>query len=263
MTTTTRDVPTTMLPYRKQGEIDYASLDFDPFELEPLPEGMEQNPIIKEILDLMEARFTDLGRRPDTFLDTNTDLCYDRGNLNVRVKPDVYLAFGVDQLAIRKRALYLPWEAGKVPDWVLEVGSKSTGSIDVARKPLIYARIGVIEYWRFDPSGGEHHGGPLYGGRLAEGVYQPVPLTTEPDGILKGYSEVLKLSLCWDEGWPLLYDPATGSYLENRRQEKDAREEAEARAAFAEARIAEEQSARRAAEARISELEELIHRLAP
>lgn len=263
MTTTANVAPTEMLPYRRQGEIDYDSLDFDPFELEPLPEGMEQNPIIKEILDLMEARFTDLGRRPDVFLDTNTDLCYDPANLNVRVKPDVYLSFNVDQLAIRKRALYLPWEAGKVPDWVLEVGSKSAGDIDVARKPLIYARIGVPEYWQFDPSGGEHHGRPLAGGRLSGNGYQPVPLTTEPDGILKGYSEVLRLSLCWDEGWPLLYDPATGTYLESRRQEKAAREDAEARAAYAEARIAEEQSARRAAEARIRELEERLRRLEP
>ena len=73
----------------------------------------------------------------------------------------------------------------------------------------------------------------------------------------------MRLSLCWDGGWPLLYDPATGRYLENRRQEKAAREEAEARAAAAEVRIAEERSARRAAEARIRELEERIRRLDP
>ena len=38
---------------------------------------------------------------------------------------DVYLAFGVNTHAIRERRLYLPWEAGKPPDWVLEVASVS------------------------------------------------------------------------------------------------------------------------------------------
>ena len=59
------------------------------------------------------------------------------------------------------------------------------------------------------------------------GQYQPVELTTEPDGILKGYSEVLGLSLCWDKGWPRFYDPSTGQYLENWREERAARHAAE------------------------------------
>ena len=35
---------------------------------------------------------------------------------------------------------------------------------------------------------------------------------------LKGYSDVLGLSICWDEGWPHLYDPSAGTHLENWRQ---------------------------------------------
>ena len=77
------------------------------------------------------------------FLDTDTNICYDRSNLNVRVAPDVYITFGVDDRAIRPRKIYLPWEVGKVPDWVLEVASESTSRVDVQRKPGIYARIGV------------------------------------------------------------------------------------------------------------------------
>ncbi len=128
----------------------------------------------------------------------------------------MYLAFGVDAAAIRPRKLYLPWEVGKPPDWVLEVASSSTGRVDTGRKRTIYARIGVPEYWRFDPTvEGAYHGARLAGERLVDGVYRPLPLTIEPDGILKGYSPVLGLSLCWDEGWTRLYDPATGSYLES------------------------------------------------
>ena len=145
--------------------------------------------------------------------------------------------FGVDANAIRPRKLYLPWEVGKPPDWVLEVASESTGRQDVNRKPAVYAQIGVSEYWRFDPSGGNYHGQPMSGAQLVNGTYQPVELTTAPDGVLKGYSPVLQLSLCWDEGWPRLYDPSTGAYLESWREVQAARAQAEARAAAAEAEL--------------------------
>ncbi len=38
-------------------------------------------------------------------------------------------------------------------------------------------------------------------------------MTTEPDGILKGYSNALGISLCWGDGRPRIYNPATGEYL--------------------------------------------------
>ncbi len=219
---------TSMLPYLRQGDIDYASLDFNPDVSEHPVDSMEQNDQMDEIIGLLRSHFTAFGSRPDVFLSRETNICYDRSNLNVRISPDVYLVFGVDAQAIRPRRLYLPWEAGKPPDWVLEIASESTGRDDVIRKPAIYARIGVPEYWRFDATGGDYHGQPMSGSRLVGELYQPIELSTEPDGILKGYSEVLGLSLCWDEGWPRFYDPATGAYLENWRQEREARMEAEA-----------------------------------
>ena len=224
------------LPYNKQGEIDYASLGFDPGVLERPPDHMEQELELFEIRNILHVHVTELDSRPDIFMSSNTNVCYDQHNLNVRVAPDLYLAFGVDAEAIRPRRLYLPWEVGKPPDWALEVASDSTRRQDVERKPGIYARIGVPEYWRFDPSGGRYYGAPLYGGRLADGEYQAIELTTEPDGVLKGYSEVLELSLCWDDGWPRFYDPATGTYLEDWRETLAARADAEARAAEAIAR---------------------------
>ncbi len=223
-------LPYEMLPYRK-GDVDYGGLNFNPDLVDVPPDHMEQSLEQEEIIWLLRARFTDFNRRPDVFLDRDSNICYNPRDLNVRVSPDVYLAFGVDAQAIRPRKLYLPWEAGKVPDWVLEVASESTARADVNRKPNIYAQIGIPEYWMFDPTGGRYHrqrmdgGGfrpqPLYGGRLVDGRYQPIELTTEPDGILKGYSEILELSLAWDEGWPRFYDPATGGYLENWRQERE------------------------------------------
>ena len=252
MTTTALAPVTGMLPYVQQGEIDYASLDYDPDERELPPDAMEQELAVQEILGLLASRFTDFGQRPDTFLSSNTILCYDPRNLNVRVAPDVYLAFGVDAQAIRPRKLYLPWEVGKPPDWALEVASASTAREDTGRKREIYARIGVPEYWRFDPTTeGRYHGERMAGERLVNGEYQPIELTTEPDGILKGYSPVLELCLCWDDGWPRLYDPATDTYLTNWRQER-ATHQAE-RDAF--------EAERDAYESRISRLEAALRRL--
>ena len=150
---------------------------------------------------------------------------------------------------------------GKPPDWVLEIGSASTGREDVGRKRQIYARIGIPEYWRFDPTEkGEYHGQRLAGDRLVAGVYEPIELTTAPDGLLKGYSEILGLSLCWAGGWPRLYDPATDTYLENWREVWDAREAERTAREVAEAQAAVEQAARLAAEARIRQLEAELRR---
>ncbi len=107
MTATAITAPT-MLPYVRQGTIDYARLDFDPNEPVRKPDAMEQNPQLLEIFGLLSAHITDFNRRPDVFLDANTIICYDRRNLNVRISPDVYLAFGVDAQAIRPRKIYLP-----------------------------------------------------------------------------------------------------------------------------------------------------------
>ncbi len=274
MTTTAPASAPTMLPYHEQGAIDYARLDFDPNEPVLKPDAMEQNLQLQEILGLLRAHVTDFNRRPDVFLDANTILCYDPRDLNVRVSPDVYLAFGVDARAIRPRKLYLPWEVGKPPDWVLEIASSSTGREDVGRKRDLYARIGVPEYWRFDPKEGEYHGQKLAGDRLVDGEYQPIELTTAPDGILKGYSDVLELCLCGDDNWPRFYDPAMDTYLETWQQERAARRAAEAQAASeqadrlaeraarqaAENRAASEQAARAAAEARIRQLEAELRR---
>ena len=254
MTTTVPTPAITMLPYQRQGEIDYARLDFDPHKLVLKPEAMDQEQPIHAILSLLASRFTNFGQRPDTFLSSNTIICYDPRDLNVRVSPDVYLAFGVDTQAIRQRKLYLPWEVGKSPDWVLEIGSASTGREDVGRKRDLYAHIGVPEYWRFDPTEeSDYHGAKLAGDRLVSGEYEPIELTVAPDGLLKGYSDLLKLSLCWDAGWPRFYDPATGTYLESWQEVWDAREAAEAQAAV-------EQAGRLAAEARIRQLQAELRR---
>ena len=261
MTTTT----TSMLPYNQGEDIDYAGLDFDPDQPKAL--SMYQDYVLQRFPYILAVRFPDLYRSSSNFLSVNTIICYDRNNLNVRVQPDYYLAFGVDAWAIRRRRLYLPWEVGKPPDFVLEIASDTTARNDIGNKRRIYAQIGIPEYWRFDPTGGDLYGEQLAGEQLVEGEYRPFELTTQPDDVLKAYSPALGLYLCWDNGMLYFYDPATRSYLRDYEQEQAAREAAEAAReaaeaaqAAAEAALRAERDAREADRNRIRQLEEELRR---
>jgi hypothetical protein len=54
-------------------------------------------------------------------------------------------------------------------------------------------------------------------------------LTAEPDGILKGYSPALRLSLCGLDGMLKFYNHETNTYLRNLVQTQAALTQAEAR----------------------------------
>ena len=79
-----------------------------------------------------------------------------------------------------------------------------------------------------DPSGGRYYKFPLKGFKMVDGKYQEIDLTTEPDGVLKGCSDVLGVSVAWDDGVPRLYDHASGMYLESVKDMRRARRAAEA-----------------------------------
>ena len=220
---------TTKLAYQIESVIEYDKLGFDPDEPEPLPDAMFQYPIFQEVFHILDTHITNLYPSEAVFRSSNTFICYDQTNLNVRVSPDFYVAFGVDSLAIKQRKIYLPWEVGKPPDFVLEVASESTAQQDMIAKRQIYAQIGIPEYWRFDPTGGDYYGQPLAGDRLVNHTYEPMELTAEPDGILKGYSPALRLSLCGLDGMLKFYNHETSTYLRNLVQTQAALTQAEAR----------------------------------
>ena len=161
--------------------------------------------------------------------------------------PDFIFARHIsDPERVIRRNGYVISEVGKPPDLVLEVGSRSTGRRDYTVKCEGYAALGIREYWRFDPSGGDHHDVPLAGDALVDGEYVPVEIVDESDGRHWGYSEVLGLELWWEEGELRFRDPVSGQFLltpeglaADRLAERAARETAENRAGDAEARVAE------------------------
>ena len=167
--------------------------------------------------------------------------------------PDLLIAFDVDPQAVIARNGYVISEHGKPPDFVLEIGSARTGRRDITVKRVGYAAFGVTEYWRFDPSGGRYHRAHLGGDLLVNGEYQPLPINWISDEHYHGYSAVLNLDLCWEEGQLRWYDPVVRRYLPSF-------DEVQAAQIAAEAQRDAERDARLAAEARIHQLEEQLGR---
>ena len=143
--------------------------------------------------------------------------------------PDLMIAFNVDRAeAIRVQGIAID-DVGKPPEFVLEIASKSTARNDYTRKRLAYARYGVPEYWRFDPTGDRRYPEPLAGDRLVEGGYQPIPVERAGEDLYRGYSAVLNLDLCWERGELRWYDPASQAYILTHNDERAGRIAAEAR----------------------------------
>ena len=192
------------------------------------------------------------GGRRDVYVSGDLLLYYEEGNPRVSIAPDVFVVFGVED---RQRPNFKLWEEGRAPAFVLEVTSPSTWRDDLGRKRSVYARLGVREYWQYDPSG-EHLPSRLQGERLTRSGYVRQPVATATDGTLMLRSETLGLELRAAPGREMRFrDPTTGDDLrshaeeaEGRLAEAAARSAAETRAAAAETRAA-------AAETRVAELE--------
>ena len=202
----------------------------------PREPDMEQWQSATSFDAMLEAHFA---HRNDVLISGAGYLRHDPRNEMEQFVPDCVVAFGVDPKAIVSRNGYVIGHAGKPPDFVLEVASRSTARRDYTVKREGYAGYGVREYWRFDHTGGQFHDAPLAGDALTGEEYTPIPINRDPDGLLWGRSEVLELDVCWDEGTLRLRDPATGRFLptpEEWRSELDAERE---RAETAEARAAE------------------------
>ena len=214
-----------------------ATIDYPDSDGKPMAENDAQ---LAAILYAIGALRVYYGARADVYVSGDLLIYYEEGNPRVSVAPDAFVAFGVED---RVRMSYKVWEEGKGPDFVLEVASRSTWREDVETKPAVYARLGVREYFLYDPTG-EHLSPRLRGYRLVGGEYEGEPVVESIDRTLALRSETLGLELRAKGGEVRFRDPATGQDLLSHREEHAAR--------------AREAAARCAAEARAAELEALL-----
>ena len=215
------------------------TLDPDaPDDLEPLPDAMQQLTSVIESILVLRQFF--LGRR-GVLVDGDTPVYYlDPEGRQRIVRPDCYVALGVDPIAVRRRNGYFIERVGRPMAFALEIASESTFQNDLGPKRELYARLGIGEYWRFDGTGGEYYGEPLVGETLLEGAYHRLPIHQGSGGHPWGHSPTLGLDLCGEPERLRFFDPASGVYLRN---------------------LAEAEAARQAAEAKVERLTEELRRL--
>ena len=233
------------IPTRSQEEIDYPSSDGQP---------MAETPLHGEA---MVSAWQELTRhfalRADVVVGMNMLFYYEEGHPAARFAPDVYVAVGAPK---RKRRTYKVWEEPVPPTFVLEVSSKGTWLEDMGNKKALCAKLGVSDYFVFDPEG-EYLEPRLQGFHLSAGQYQPA--AAAPDGSLEIRSLELSVRI---EGEVLRFtDMNSGrelvhtSELEQRAERETRLRQEEARLRQQEARLRQQEAQRlRDAEAEIERL---------
>ncbi len=240
-----------------------------PFQEEYLPESdgkpMAETDLHRLLMIALLHALEEFFRvNPLVYVSGNIFIYYpDEAGVLQSVAPDIFVVFGV---AKGERRIYDLAEEGKAPEVVIELTSRSTKVEDLVTKHYIYGRLGVREYFLFDPYC-ETVQPALTGFRLKGGEYVPITGT-------RLHSEALGLDLVSEQGLLRLYDPKTGQRLRTPKEteaefrdalkrltrEFKARQKAEAKAAAAQAKATQELAARQAAEAKAAE--ELLKRKA-
>ena len=131
---------------------------------------------ILELLGCLRTLFFPRGRT-DVHCAADMFLYYEEGNPKANKSPDVMVTFGIDGTDLRRT--FKTWVEGTAPHVIFEITSDSTWKIDVYEKPLLYASLGVEEYYIFDPLD-ERLKPRFQGFELVDGGYRPMPI--EPDG---------------------------------------------------------------------------------
>ena len=178
-----------------------------------VPEGDSQTRRRMELVLALRHWFDGRADTDGAWVCCDINVYYRRGDPRAVVAPDVAVAFGVDVAAVKDRGTYRVWEAGAAPCFALEIASPTTVGVDLEVKPAKYAELGVSEYWRLDPTGGELLDPPLQGERRDSGRWRPIEVAAEAGTRLRGRSDVLGLDLCWRPPKLRLWDPSEGAWL--------------------------------------------------
>ena len=201
--------------------VHLADTDYPTSDGKPMAETDVHRDQMIDVIHALQSHFR--GQR--VYVSGNLLLYYEENDRNKHCAPDVLVALG---LPSHQRESYLLWKEGKAPDFVIEVTSKSTQSVDLGKKKKLYARLGVREYCIFDPL--RDYLIPqirLY--RLSKGEYLPVtgkPLHLTTVGLdLEIADNVLRLRV-----------PGSETYLPTIKDEEARADAEKARADAATAR---------------------------
>jgi len=113
-------------------------------------EPMAETPIhIRALLLLLQAMEDTLGNLTDVFIAANIFWYWEEGNPKARRAPDLMVVKGA---GTKPRRSFFSWlEGGRVPNVIFEIAAEGTWREDLFEKRKLYARLGVNEYYLFDP----------------------------------------------------------------------------------------------------------------
>ena len=207
---------------------------------------------------MMNATFDLMAARPQALVAIDILVYPEEGNNKNRIGPDVLVALGQGQ---HNRWSYFVWVEGKPPDWVLEVAAPSMTTEVLDFKSSYYAKMGVPEFWLFDPKGDvlPRRMLRLQGFKLVDGEYQSLE-SRLVDGERTIRSGVLGLDVRID-GELLRFREVADRDIRHRAEVEADEKRAEARAEREAARASREAAARSAAEARASAAEARVAEL--
>jgi Uma2 family endonuclease len=223
------------------------------------------------IMTLYQTLRDHFAARPGVYVAADMFLYYEEGQPSRVKAPDCMVVFGVGN---HERRSFKTWVEGAAPAVVFEISSAETYREDIGPKQDVYARLGELEYFLFDPLA-ERLDPPFLGFRLVDGRYEPLP--RDADGGLA--SAVLGLRFVpegmilraidprTDEPFPTFIEMwAIVDFERLRADEERLRADAERRTARAALDIAKERTAdaeaqRRRADELAAELERLRNEL--
>jgi Uma2 family endonuclease len=191
-------------------------IDYPESDGEPMAESDLHRDEMVALIEGLKGRYED---RSDVYVAGNLFFYYEKGKPSSVFAPDTMVIFGVRK---KQRRTYKLWEEGRVPSFVLEVSSHSTSTEDEGNKMALCRRLGVQEYFLFDPEG-DYLEPRLQGYRLVRGQYRPIGVDAR--GSLASETLGLRFHI---EGQSLrAVDASTGEPLLRPEELRHARERAE------------------------------------
>lgn len=126
---------------------------------------------------------------PQIYVASDMMFYYEPGNPRAVKAPDVLVVKGVGK---HKRRVYKLWEEqAVVPCTLFEITSKQTAQADLTTKYQLYERLGVKEYFLFDPLA-EYLQPGWQGFVLVQGRYQALPLSSEGELVSRELGLILR-----------------------------------------------------------------------
>lgn len=169
---------------------------------EPMAETDIHRKLILYLTSCLEIFYAD---REDVYVSGNIMFYYVEGNPKEVISPDVMVCFGIPK---GERTSYKTWaENNVVPSVVIELSSRGTWSKDLDEKYFLYERLGVKEYYIFNPLYPKNS--PVFlAFRLEDGEFHKV--STSDDRVK---SDVLGLELVVLKNTLRIFNPNTQEFL--------------------------------------------------